>query len=281
MTTWPDDAASRQIRYRRCNSLHCGPSRSTAIYRLYDRDERLLYAGIAYDVKKRWREHALDKPWWGEVRWKTALWHETRLGAAVEEYCAIKYENPQYNKQRDYDHRLGVEPTLCDAKIEPRPAPFTALSFAKRHAEGESQGLPDLTHYAAVIAPLPGDPESAHRLWLPQVPELGVRRYLPGCVGPVADTYSDSDWTACRFWDPALELLEKYNGYKGEVSLTVHHADECPVPDFAPGADPETWPGAVFKRHLAEMDAKRAPAPQPSPWKRLLSALTPNAQSAS
>lgn len=73
----------------RCNSFHCGPVRRTAVYRLYDRSQRLLYVGIAHDTKRRWREHAGDKDWWNLVHWKTAMWHTSRLGAAIEEYCAM------------------------------------------------------------------------------------------------------------------------------------------------------------------------------------------------
>jgi hypothetical protein len=230
---------------RSCRSFHCGPFRRTAIYRLYDAEERLLYAGIAYDVERRWQEHARDKPWWGEVRWKTALWHESRLGAAVEEFCAIKYENPRHNDQRDYDRRLGVEPTLCAGKIEPRPAPFWALHYAMGQASQEHQGLPDYVHYAAVISPIAGDPEDAYRVWVPQLPELGARRCLAKNAGPVNDNFSGSDWIACCFYDRARSLIAEHVG-DDEFTVTVHHADGCPGPGIdraGPRAEPLDAPG--------------------------------------
>ncbi|MEH0579041.1 GIY-YIG nuclease family protein [Streptomyces sp. B21-108] len=35
----------------------------TAVYRLYDEDERLLYVGVASDPRVRFKQHGRDKSW--------------------------------------------------------------------------------------------------------------------------------------------------------------------------------------------------------------------------
>jgi predicted GIY-YIG superfamily endonuclease len=55
----------------------------TALYRLFDTDGVLLYVGITRDTEKRWRQHALKKPWWPQVAERTVEWHPTRLAATV------------------------------------------------------------------------------------------------------------------------------------------------------------------------------------------------------
>lgn len=72
-------------------------SRRTALYRLFDAEGRLLYVGIAFNPEARWRDHATEKPWWGNVIERRVEWHETRTGALKAEVAAIKAEAPAYN----------------------------------------------------------------------------------------------------------------------------------------------------------------------------------------
>ena len=69
----------------------------TALYRLYGRDDALLYVGIATDPEMRWNYHRGLKPWWNEVVRKAVEWHETRTEAAQAEAAAVRDENPRYN----------------------------------------------------------------------------------------------------------------------------------------------------------------------------------------
>jgi hypothetical protein len=208
---------------RKCNSLHCAPDRRTGVYRLYNRDERLLYAGIAYDTDGRWREHARDKPWWGDVHWRTVVWHSSRLGAAIEEYCAIKYENPIHNKRRDYDQRLGREATDTPGNHEPRPWRLGLLASAMKHPRGGTAWRDANPHYAAVICADQQDQASRGRvrIWFPQIPHLGYWNCGPmKDLGAIDDLYR----RAARIlaWD--YELLP------GFFTLSIHNADGCPEP---------------------------------------------------
>jgi antitoxin (DNA-binding transcriptional repressor) of toxin-antitoxin stability system len=73
-----------------------GP-RETAVYRLYDADETLLYVGITYDIKTRFADHKADKEWWPEVSTKEIRWLPDREAAWAEEQRVIHEEHPRYN----------------------------------------------------------------------------------------------------------------------------------------------------------------------------------------
>ena len=71
----------------------------TALYRLYDADDQLLYIGIAADPKERWASHASDKPWWSNVTRRDVEWISTREAAEVAEQEAIATEKPKHNSK--------------------------------------------------------------------------------------------------------------------------------------------------------------------------------------
>lgn len=78
------------------------PSR-TALYRLFDDADVLLYVGIAEDPRERWNQHASDKPWWPEVTRRDVEWVPNRADAERAEREAIISEKPRYNSQ----HAIG------------------------------------------------------------------------------------------------------------------------------------------------------------------------------
>ncbi|MFD3330148.1 GIY-YIG nuclease family protein [Streptomyces sp. NPDC058701] len=69
----------------------------TALYRLYDESEDLLYVGIAFDPRHRWKTHAREKPWWAEVHVREIEWFPTRVEAEEAEASAIKGQRPKHN----------------------------------------------------------------------------------------------------------------------------------------------------------------------------------------
>ena len=85
---------------------------TTALYRLYSVDGRLLYVGISSHIGRRWGEHQADKEWWTEVATATVEHFETGALAKSAETLAILNEKPLYNKQVDYAAVLrAVDPT--------------------------------------------------------------------------------------------------------------------------------------------------------------------------
>ncbi|WP_406145025.1 GIY-YIG nuclease family protein [Streptomyces anulatus] len=71
----------------------------TALYRLYDSGDVLLYVGIAADPRERWTQHAIDKPWWPEVTRRDVEWVPSRFDAETAEREAIISEKPLHNSQ--------------------------------------------------------------------------------------------------------------------------------------------------------------------------------------
>jgi predicted GIY-YIG superfamily endonuclease len=84
-------------------------SRKTAVYRLYDKESRLLYVGITVNPNIRFSEHAAEKPWWHAVDMGATkiTWYKNRDLAKKAETKAITTEGPIYNVD---------EAVLADAK---------------------------------------------------------------------------------------------------------------------------------------------------------------------
>lgn len=70
---------------------------STALYRLFDAADQLLYVGISTQPETRWTQHAADKPWWPLVQHRKVEWHPDREAAETAERAAISTEEPLYN----------------------------------------------------------------------------------------------------------------------------------------------------------------------------------------
>lgn len=79
--------------------LEVGDEVPTALYRFYAKDGRLLYVGITDSVKVRFKQHAAEKSWWGDVARKTVAWFQTRDAALAAESAAIRNERPIHNIQ--------------------------------------------------------------------------------------------------------------------------------------------------------------------------------------
>jgi GIY-YIG catalytic domain len=72
-------------------------SECTAVYRLYDADDVLLYVGIGRRPENRWKRHVRSKRWWPQVARKHVEWHSDRPAALLAEAVAIHDEKPLYN----------------------------------------------------------------------------------------------------------------------------------------------------------------------------------------
>ncbi|MET8751343.1 helix-turn-helix domain-containing protein [Streptomyces sp. NPDC004667] len=69
----------------------------TAVYRLYDAEERLLYVGITMTLKQRFADHRHQKFWWHLVKRRDVRWYDDRSAAEAVEAEAIQTENPKYD----------------------------------------------------------------------------------------------------------------------------------------------------------------------------------------
>ncbi|MEV4970603.1 GntR family transcriptional regulator [Streptomyces scopuliridis] len=96
-------------------------SERTALYRLYDSTDRLLYIGISRNPKHRWERHSQIQPWWHLVARKSLEWHEDRNSALAAEVQATTAEKPLYDQSSrrtqaqprgGFDHSDGVQAVI-------------------------------------------------------------------------------------------------------------------------------------------------------------------------
>lgn len=71
----------------------------TALYRLYDSSDTVIYIGITGNPAQRFKAHWL-KPWWSEVAMREIEWHETRAVAEEIEARVIEADRPRHNAQQ-------------------------------------------------------------------------------------------------------------------------------------------------------------------------------------
>lgn len=76
--------------------------RSHVLYRMYDRARELLYVGITFDAKARWKQHSEDKEWWTKVASVDLEHFTSRTAAERAEQKAIKKDRPMYNVTHQY-----------------------------------------------------------------------------------------------------------------------------------------------------------------------------------
>lgn len=88
----------------------------TAVYRLYDDRNVLLYVGISDNPERRWQDHG-TKPWWPTVTRRTVAWFDTRVEALAEETRAILRENPLHNVAGTPQHTAVAEPRAFDRAL--------------------------------------------------------------------------------------------------------------------------------------------------------------------
>lgn len=110
--------------------------RPTALYRFYDADGRLLYVGITFALKQRWRMHRQEKEWWPLVAANQVEWLPDRWQAMTAETAAIKAEKPLFNIQ---DSLLPVAPLpeipAPASRTEEAVAALRKAARAKKTAE--------------------------------------------------------------------------------------------------------------------------------------------------
>ena len=102
----------------------------TALYRLYNSADQLLYIGISADPKVRWAQHAVDKDWWPQVLRRDVEWMPSRAQAEAAERHAIVSEKPVHNSKHslpalsreEVDALFADYKSACETERRLRPA---------------------------------------------------------------------------------------------------------------------------------------------------------------
>jgi hypothetical protein len=96
--------------------------KSTALYRLYDGNNQLLYIGISADPEQRWEGHALyNSQWWPLVAKKAIEWHDDRHLALAHEYLSIAREKPLHNRRQSKPSTDGWQNREAARLVEEGP----------------------------------------------------------------------------------------------------------------------------------------------------------------
>lgn len=69
----------------------------TAVYRIFDADDVLLYVGMSVSPETRFTDHRTCKPWMQQAFRYEIVWFATRSEAEAEERRAIRCERPLHN----------------------------------------------------------------------------------------------------------------------------------------------------------------------------------------
>jgi len=98
------------------------PNESTALYRYFDSDGKLLYVGITKNQFDRLQAHAKNAEWFSQVKTASFQHYKSRQDALLAETKAIGTELPKFNKagpvidRQNLDHLLEiVNSDLTDA----------------------------------------------------------------------------------------------------------------------------------------------------------------------
>ena len=69
----------------------------TYLYKLYDKNNNLLYVGITTNYKIRFRIHSKKHSWWNKVSRRWIKKYPSRTLALKAEKTIIANQNPKYN----------------------------------------------------------------------------------------------------------------------------------------------------------------------------------------
>jgi predicted GIY-YIG superfamily endonuclease len=111
----------------------------TAVYRLFDADDVLLYIGISKNFGQRWHQHAATQPWWPEVQRQAIEWHPGRPQALAAETSAIREERPRYNVVHGERAPRGTAERIAALSAPGPGGPLRALALAYNQAVAERE----------------------------------------------------------------------------------------------------------------------------------------------
>lgn len=122
----------------------------TALYRFYDTAGGLLYVGITWNLKQRWRQHQRDKFWWPDVDRRAVHWYDNRAEAVAAEARVVEDEHPLYD-QTDRQGAGAKSLTVSDLRAE-RDTALAVERLKAAVAEGVYRAGQRLPSYSSLAA---------------------------------------------------------------------------------------------------------------------------------
>lgn len=177
----------------------------TALYRLYDAEDRLLYIGITDSPRRRWAQHAAKQAdaWWPDVARKSVEWFASRTDAEAAEMRAIEQEGPPYNS-----HHAIAWPNPPEGLTRQKSAP--------------SRRVADYNHRQYMLGWSFGrECETAH-LSFPEMVALKLRSDIASGVYPVGARLPTGHDLCARFGISSTTLSKGIALLKSQGLLRVH-----------------------------------------------------------
>lgn len=106
------------------------------VYRLYDRDDALLYVGCTRDVEERMSQHKWTAPWIAEVDRCESDSYPTKAEALAVERAAIISLRPRHNQTHNLERNEVAGPILTAKDIAARWN-MAVESVLRMHKRGE------------------------------------------------------------------------------------------------------------------------------------------------
>lgn len=117
-------------------------SERTAVYRLYDAEDTLLYVGVSYHFGTRWNQHAKVQPWWPVTDHQAVKWYASREDALLAEKIAIREEGPIHNiRDSPREKRVKDEPAGLTSHTEHSPHTGATTGTARSPANRASRPI--------------------------------------------------------------------------------------------------------------------------------------------
>lgn len=137
------------------------PRGQSALYRLYDWADVLLYLGISHQPDERFKQHAGDKPWWHLVARREIVWLDNRDEALKAEAEALVDERPLYNgyhhlgrgwpqKARKYDDTAGRTAVRDAVRRALRRGDYRPGTYLQAAPIGRHLGVAPVTAFHAL-----------------------------------------------------------------------------------------------------------------------------------
>lgn len=176
------------------------------VYRLMDKDGRLLYVGVTGNLVKRKRQHARAQSWWGDVAKTVVQCFDNREAAEYAEAEAIASESPLHN-------RKTPSPSEREKLAEAVTGNSGGSFKAAEHLVAKDQTIEQLRKLNLALERkldevdiLPSFVEETLALYLPEGSEAVIRDVMARIIEKTSELFSHQEGKNARDVYPLSEI---------------------------------------------------------------------------